>query len=115
MALAYIRINNTLKSGFTYIRIIPQIMPTKKPRSKGIAYLMSQRDVPTGLQSNKSVRISDLSNSGASIKTHIINKSDILNTLTKKAEKDDLYTLIEHDCKESEIIKYGSKRILATK
>ncbi|CAG8441152.1 8124_t:CDS:1, partial [Acaulospora morrowiae] len=75
---------------------------------------MSQRDTPMGLQSNKSIRISDSSNSGASIKVHIINKSDISNTLTKKAEKNDLYTLIERNHKESKVIKYGSERILAT-
>ncbi|CAG8667047.1 4699_t:CDS:1, partial [Acaulospora morrowiae] len=74
---------------------------------------MFQRDALTGLQSNKTVRISDSSNSGASIKAHIINKSNISNTLIKKAEKDDLYTLIKYNCKESEVIECGSKRILA--
>ncbi|CAG8702410.1 801_t:CDS:1, partial [Acaulospora morrowiae] len=143
MASAYIRINNTLKSGFIYIRIISQIIPpsidhitsieetsitensnqinipnkqvkNRKPKFRGIAYPMSQKDAPTGLKSNKSVWISDSSNSGASINAHIINKSDIPNALTKKAEKDDMYTLIECDCKESEVTECGSERILAT-
>ncbi|CAG8702046.1 4467_t:CDS:1, partial [Acaulospora morrowiae] len=69
------------------INIPNKWVKNRKPRSRGIAYSMSQRDTPMGLQSNKSVQISDSSNSGASIKAHIINKSDIPNTLTKKAEK----------------------------
>ena len=74
----------------------------KKLRSRSI----------TPLQSNKFVLISDSSNSGTSAKAHIVNKSDIPNTLTKKAEKDDLYTLIERDRKESEVVERGSERIL---
>lgn len=74
----------------------------KKLRSRGI----------TPLQSNKFVLISDSSNSGTSAKAHIVNKSDIPNTLTKKTEKNDLYTLIERDRKESEVVERGSERIL---
>ncbi|CAG8558845.1 9407_t:CDS:2 [Acaulospora morrowiae] len=77
----------------------------RKPRSRGIA----------PLQSNKSVRISDSSNSGASAEAHIINRGDIPNTLTKKAKKNDLYTLIERDRKELEVVERESERILATK
>ncbi|CAG8655596.1 7283_t:CDS:1 [Paraglomus brasilianum] len=98
-----------------YIVTSDKRVKNRKLRSRGIAYPMSQRDAPTGLQSNKSVQISDSSNNGASVKAHIVNKSDIPNTLTKKAEKDDLYTLIERDRKESEVVERESKRILATK